>query len=357
MTQSSSLHWRDLPAPVLSILRQGAVIPAHPLALDADRQFDKRSQRAISRYYVDAGSGGLAVGVHSTQFAIREVGLYKPVLELAIETAREWTDRPLVMIAGAVGRTAQAVEEARTARAMGYHAVLLSLAALKGASEDELIEHCAAVAREMPVVGFYLQTAVGGIPLSRRFWTRFAAQENVVAIKVAPFNRYRTLDVLHGVVAAGAEDRITLYTGNDDHIVADLITPFHIRAGGREATVRFRGGLLGHWSVWVKSAVELLARIHAVPSGAAIPSALLALDAAVTDCNAAVFDVDNDFHGCIAGCHYILKRQGLMRTIHCLDRGEGLSEGQAARIEALYTLYPQLTDDDFVSANLARWRA
>ena len=201
MIPDKVLHWRDLPAPVLSLLRQGSVIPAHPLALGPDRQFDKQSQRAISRYYVDAGSGGLAVGVHSTQFAIREVGLYRPVLELAIETARDWTDRPLVMIAGAVGKTAQAVEEARTARSLGYHAVLLSLAALKGASEDELIEHCTAVAREMPLIGFYLQTAVGGIPLSRAFWARFAAIDNVVAIKVAPFNRYRTLDVAFGIVA------------------------------------------------------------------------------------------------------------------------------------------------------------
>ena len=223
MTPDQPLHWRDLPAPVLSLLRQGSVIPAHPLALGPDRQFDRQSQRAISRYYVDAGSGGLAVGVHSTQFAIREVGLYRPVLELAIETARDWTDRPLVMIAGAVGRTEQAVDEARTARSLGYHAVLLSLAALKGASEDELIEHCTAIAREMPLIGFYLQTAVGGIALSRAFWARFAAIDNVVAVKVAPFNRYRTLDVAVGIVQAQAEDRITLYTGNDDHIVADLV--------------------------------------------------------------------------------------------------------------------------------------
>ena len=190
MSTDKALHWRDLPAPVLSLLRQGTVIPAHPLALDAERNFDTQSQRALSRYYLDAGSGGLAVGVHSTQFAIREVGLYRPVLELAIETARDWTDRPLVMIAGAVGRTAQAVEEARTARSLGYHAVLLSLAALKGASEDELIEHCSAVAKEMPLIGFYLQTAVGGINLSREFWTRFASIDNVVAIKVAPFNQW-----------------------------------------------------------------------------------------------------------------------------------------------------------------------
>src|ERR1700742_8337 len=237
------MHWNDLPAPFLSTLRHGAVIPAQPLALGPDRKFDKQSQRAISRYYVDAGSGGLAVGVHSTQFAIREVGLYRPVLELAIETARDWTDRPLAMIAGAVCKTAQEVEEARTARALGYHAVLLSLAALKGASEDELIDHCTSVAREMPLIGFYLQTAVGGIPLSRAFWTRFAAIDNVIAIKVAPFNRYKTLDVAFGVAAADAAERITLYTGNDDHIVADLVTPLTIRHGGKETMLRFKGGL------------------------------------------------------------------------------------------------------------------
>src|SRR5919197_3824741 len=271
MNSTVALHWRDLPAPVLSLLRQGSVIPAHPLALGPDRRFDRQSQRAISRYYIDAGSGGLAVGVHSAQFAIREAGLYRPVLELAVETARDWTDRPLVMIAGAVGRTAQAVEEARTARTLGYHAVLLSLAALKGAGEDELIEHCTAVAREMPLVGFYLQTAVGGIPLSRAFWARFAAIDNVVAIKVAPFNRYRTLDVAFGVASAHAEDRITLYTGNDDHIVADLLTPLRVRAGNREVALRFRGGLLGHWSVWTRAAVELLDRAHAAVDGGAVP--------------------------------------------------------------------------------------
>ena len=231
-------HWTDLPADVLAILRRGAVLPAHPLALDEKRQFDRQSQRALSRYYIDAGAGGLAVGVHATQFQIREAGLYRPVLELAAETASSWAKRPLVMIAGVIGKTAQAVEEARTARALGYHAVLLGLSAMKGAGEDEIVEHCGAVAREMPLIGFYLQTAVGGIALSRAFWTRFAAIENVIAIKVAPFDRYKTLDVAFGVVAAGAEERITLYTGNDDHIVADLVTPLvhpHAQARGDPA--------------------------------------------------------------------------------------------------------------------------
>jgi dihydrodipicolinate synthase/N-acetylneuraminate lyase len=356
MAGNGGLHWSDIPAPVLSALRQGTVLPAHPLALDEDRRFDRDSQRALSRYYIDAGSGGLAVGVHATQFQIRDVGLYRPVLELARQTASEWTDRPLIMVAGVIGRTAQAVEEARLARDLGYHAALLGLGAFRGASEDELVAHCAAVAREMPLIGFYLQTAVGGIPLSRSFWSRFAAIENVVAIKVAPFNRYRTLDVAFGVAAAGAEDRVTLYTGNDDHIVADLLTPLRVRTGNREVTVRFRGGLLGHWSVWTKAAVDLLARTHEAVAAGTVPLDMLALDSKVTDCNAVVFDVANDFRGCIPGCHEILRRQGLMRTVHCLDPDEVLSAGQAGEIDRLYATYPELTDDAFVAANLDRWR-
>src|SRR5258707_1696397 len=350
------MQWNDLPAPILSTLRHGAVIPAHPLALDAERRFDTQSQRALGRYYVDAGCGELAVGVHSTQFAIREVGLERRVRELAIETASEWTDRPLAMIAGAVGKTEQAVEEAKTARALGYHAVLLSLAALKGASEDELIEHCTAVAREMPLVGFYLQTAVGGIALSRAFWARFAAIDNVVAIKVAPFNRYRTLDVAVGIAQAAAEERITLYTGNDDHIVADLVTPMVWRTGNREVTLRFQGGLLGHWSVWTRGAVKLLEQLKLSVSASAIPPEILALDSFVTDCNSVVFDVDHDFAGCIPGCHEILRRQGLMTSIECLDPNETMSPGQNEGIDRLYATYPQLHDDAFVAANLDRWR-
>ncbi len=349
--------WEELPADVLAVLRRGAVLPAHPLALDEQRRFDRISQRALSRYYIDAGAGGLAVGVHATQFAIREASLYRPVLELAAETAAAWGRRPLVMIAGAIGRTAQAVEEARLARALGYHAVLLGLGAMRGAGEDEIVEHCAAVAREMPLIGFYLQTAVGGIPLSRAFWTRFAAIDNVIAIKVAPFDRYKTLDVAFGVAAAGAEERITLYTGNDDHIVADLVTPLAVRTGGREVVLRFKGGLLGHWSVWTRRAVELLERVHASQAGGVVPADLLALDAKVTDCNAVIFDVANAFAGCIPGCHEVLRRQGLMRTAHCLDPCEVLSPGQAEGIDRLYATYPELTDDDFVRENLERWRS
>jgi hypothetical protein len=350
-------RWTDWPVDILATLRRGAVIPAHPLALDATRKLDPRRQRALSRYYLDAGAGGLAVGVHTTQFAIRDVGLYRPVLELAMRTAGEWANSPPVMIAGLAGRTTQAVGEAEVARDLGYHAGLLSLAAMTGASGDELIAHAQTIAREIPLVGFYLQPAVGGIVLPVSFWRRFAAIENVVAIKIAPFNRYRTLDVIRGVVEAGASDRITLYTGNDDHIVLDLVTPFEVRANGTSTTVRIRGGLLGHWSVWVRTAVELLGRIHAAIDSDAIPADLLALDSKVTDCNAAIFDVANDFHGVICGCHEILRRQGLLEGLWCLDPNEQLGPGQMQEIDRVCATYPELTDDAFVRANLARWLA
>ena len=347
------MHWSEISEDALAVFRAGAVIPAHPLALHASRRLDQRRQRALTRYYLDAGSGGLAVGVHTTQFAIREVGLHQPVLELAAETAAGWTTRPLFLIAGAVGRTEQAVGEAQVARSLGYHAVLLSLAALKGEGEDALIAHCGAVAEEMPVIGFYLQPAVGGIALPRSFWRRLAGIENVIGIKVAPFNRYATLDVVHGVAEAGAEERISLYTGNDDHVVLDLTVPFRTQAG----ELRFVGGLLGHWSVWVRTAVEILERCRAVRGGQDVPANLLALDSAVTDCNAAFFDVAHGFHGVIAGCHEVLRRQGLLEGRWCLDPSEDLSPGQADAIDRVYRLYPELADDDFVASNLERWLA
>ncbi|HEY3074542.1 MAG TPA: dihydrodipicolinate synthase family protein, partial [Burkholderiales bacterium] len=275
---------RPLPPDIAALLRRGTVIPAHPLALDARRKLDERRQRALARYYLDAGSGGLAVGVHATQFAIREAGLYEPVLRIAAEEAAK---RKVLMVAGLSGKTAQAKKEAQLASGLGYHAGMLSLAPMKGASIDQLIEHCAAVAAEIPLVGFYLQTAVGGIPLPMEFWRQFAAIENVVAIKIAPFNRYATLDVIKGVVAARAEERVALYTGNDDHIVLDLAVPFDVRRGNDTVRVRIRGGLLGHWSVWTRSAVSLLEKVHT----GKIDADLLALDARVTDCNSAFFDV------------------------------------------------------------------
>lgn len=351
------LHRSQIPVEVLAILRRGAVIPAHPLALTADRKLDVPRQRALTRYYIDAGSGGLAVGVHTTQFAIRDVGLYEPVLRLAAETAEQWTDRRLVMIAGLAGRTAQAVKEAEAAVGLGYHAGLLSLAAFKGASEDELVDHCKRVAQEIPLVGFYLQTAVGGVPLSTPFWRRFGAIENAVAIKMAPFNRYRTLDVIRGIVEAHAEDRISLYTGNDDHIVLDLLCPFVVPRGDEEVAVRIRGGLLGHWSVWTRAAVKLLDRIHHAIESGRIDAELLALDSRVTDCNGAVFDVANDFHGVIAGCNEVLRRQGLLDGIWCLDPRETLGPGQADEITRVTKAHPELTDDEFVRANRERWLA
>jgi hypothetical protein len=351
------MHHSTLPGPVRRLIGDGTVIPAHPLALDAARKLDPRRQRALTRYYIDAGAGGLAVGVHTTQFAIRDVGLYRPVLELAAETAASWTRRPLALVAGLAGATAQAVKEAQTARAIGYHAGLLSLAAMKAASEDEIIAHCTAVAAEIPLVGFYLQPAVGGVILSADFWRRFAAIDNVIAIKVAPFNRYRTLDVVRGICAAGAEDRVTLYTGNDDHIVLDLTLPFEVALEGRKVRTHFRGGLLGHWSVWTAGAVKLFERCRAAQGAATIDADLLALDARVTDCNSAFFDVANDFHGCIAGCHEVLRRQGLLEGIWCLDPHEGLSPGQSALIDRVMRDHADLGDDAFVAANLERWLA
>jgi hypothetical protein len=352
-----ALAWADWPAVLQERLRRGVAIPAHLLALDQDRKLDPRRQRALTRYYIDAGAGGLAVGVHSTQFAIREAGLYEPVLRLAAETAREWTERPLLMVAGLVGKTAQARREAETAVGLGYHAGLLSLAAMRGASEDELIAHCQSVAETIPLVGFYLQPAVGGIPLSQAFWRRFAKIDGVVAIKVAPFSRYRTLDVIRGVVAARAEDRVALYTGNDDTIVHDLLTPFVLKRDGREVTVRITGGLLGHWSVWTKSAVDLLERIHRAVESGTVDQDLLSLAAKITDCNSAFFDAAHDYRGCIAGCHEVLRRQGLLAGTWCLDAEEGLSPGQAAEIDRVTASYPELSDDAFVAANLARWLA
>ncbi len=350
-------HWTKIPAEVLALLRRGTAIPAHPLALDAQRKLDTRRQRALTRYYLDAGAGGLAVGVHATQFAIREAGLYEPVLRLAMEEASGRAKGPVVMIAGLSGRTAQARKEAGIARGLGYAAAMLSLAPMAGASIDEMVEHCAAVAEEMPLVGFYLQEAVGGPRLPAVFWRRFAAIENVVAIKVAPFNRYRTLDVIRGLVEAHAEERVTLYTGNDDHIVLDLATPFVLRRDGEDVTVRIKGGLLGHWSVWTRRAVEHLERIHGAVAANEVGADLIALDARVTDANSAFFDVANDFAGCIPGCHEVLRRQGLLEGIWCLDPKETLSPGQAGEIDRVYAAYPELNDDAFVRANLERWLA
>ena len=351
------MHHSQMKSEVRRLIADGTVLPAHPLALDADRKLDRQHQRALTRYYIDAGSGGLAVGVHTTQFAIRDVGLYRPVLELAAQTAADWTRRPLALVAGLSGPTSQALAEADVACGIGYHAGLLSLAAMKQASEDEIVAHCAAVARKIPLVGFYLQPAVGGVVLSANFWRRFAGIDNVIAIKIAPFNRYRTLDVLRGVFAARALDRIALYTGNDDHILLDLALPFDLRDNGVSVRTHIRGGLLGHWSVWTASAIKQFESCKAARNKDAVPAELLALDARVTDCNSAFFDVANNFHGCIAGCHEVLRRQGLMEGIWCLDPAEGLSPGQREDIDRVCNEHADLSDDDFVAANLQKWLA
>ena len=343
--------WRDA-------LSQGQVIPAHPLALDANRKLDERRQRALSRYYLASGAGGLAVGVHTTQFEIRDdkVGLFRPVLELAAEVMREEAPRDCVRIAGAVGPTEQAVTEAELAHELGYHAVLLSLAALKQADDDALIEHCCRVAEVMPVVGFYLQPAVGGRVLGYAFWRRFVEIEQVVAIKIAPFNRYQTIDVLRALARSGRASDIALYTGNDDNIVLDLLTPHLFSRGGEAVELRFVGGLLGHWAAWTRRAVELLAECHRInEQGGDISRDLLARAIEVTDANAALFDAANGFRGCIAGIHEILRRQGLLQGIWCLNEAECLSPGQAAEIDRIYAAYPHLNDDAFVAAHLDDW--
>jgi len=342
-------------------LARGLVIPAHPLALDAEGRFDERRQRALARYYIAAGSGGIAVGVHTTQFAIRDprVGLFEPVLALASEEMdRGDRDRivPLVRIGGICGATPQALAEADTLVRHGYHAGLLSLAAMKDATDDELIAHCTSVSERIPLIGFYLQPSVGGRPLSHAFWRRFAEIPRVVAIKIAPFNRYQTIDVVRAVAEAGRDD-IALYTGNDDNIVGDLVTPYHFESAKNRAHAERHivGGLLGHWAVWTKRAVELLAECQAASVQGQVRSALLRTGIEVTDANAAFFDAPNRFAGCIAGIHEVLRRQGLLETTRCLDPHEALSPGQAEEITRVYHAYPHLNDDSFVAAHLDEW--
>jgi dihydrodipicolinate synthase/N-acetylneuraminate lyase len=334
--------------PWLDKLQRGAVIPAHPLALNSSRKLDEQRQRALTRYYVAAGAGGLAVGVHTTQFAIRDpkIGLFQPVLELAIEELR---DTDLIRVAGICGHTDQAVREAELAASLGYHAGLLSLGAMRNASVDELIAHAAAVARTIPIFGFYLQPAAGGRILPYSFWRRFAEIDNVIGIKIAPFNRYQTLDVIRGVAESSRANQIALYTGNDDNIVIDLLTAF--RFGNTE--LRFAGGLLGHWAVWTRCAVELHEKLHGHEGP--VPGEWLTLAQAVTDTNAAFFDPANDFRGCIAGIHEVLRRQGLLEGRWCLDPGEDLSPGQMEEIDRVYREYPHLNDDAFVKHHRDEW--
>lgn len=351
----------SLSSDVRALLQRGTVIPAHPLALTAQRKLDEQRQRALTRYYLAAGAGGVAVGVHTTQFAIREpsIGLLEPVLGLAAEEVRRFSEksgRPVIRVAGICGRTEQAVREAGLARELGYDIGLVSLSAFKEESIDAAVAHCREVAGVIPVMGFYLQPAVGGRVLPAEFWRRFAEIKNVVAVKIAPFNRYHTFDVIRGVAEAGRAGQIALYTGNDDSIIADLVTPYTIMVDGKPVRLRFVGGLLGHWAVWTRTAVEQLDAIHGlVEANAAVPADWLSQGMEVTDCNAAFFDVANGFAGCIAGLHEVLRRQGLLEGIWCLDPDEGLSPGQAKEIDRVYAAYPHLNDDDFVREHLDEW--
>lgn len=345
----------------LELLRRGTAIPASPLALDAEGRWSPRHQKAICRYYAAAGAGGIAVGVHTTQFEIRDAahGLFEPLLQLAAETIIALDAqhaRPIVKVAGVCGGTEQAAREAALAAALGYDAALLSLAALGDAGDDELIAHCRAIAGIIPVIGFYLQPAVGGRALPHSFWRRLAEIDNVAAIKIAPFNRYQTIDVVRAVALAGRDHDIALYTGNDDNIIADLLSPYAVQTPSGERTLRIRGGLLGQFSVWTHTMARMLEQIHAlIASAGDIPPSWLRKNIELTDANAAVFDAANGFAGCIPGINEVLRRQGLLPSARCLNPREVLSPGQAEEIDRVCREYPWLPDDAFVAEHREEW--
>lgn len=342
------------PKQIDTLLRDGQVIPAHPLALDASRRLDERRQRALTRYYLDAGAGGIAVGVHTTQFEIRQAGLLEPVLSLAAEEIVR-AGRPVIKVAGILGDTSDAVEEAELAAGLGYHLGLVGLGSFKDRSETEMVEHLRRVSEVIPVFGFYLQPSVGGRGLSYSFWRQAVEIEGLRAIKVAPFNRYATLDVLRAVWGARREDELCLYTGNDDTIVHDLLSSFCFEEGS-ERKIEFRGGLLGQWAVWTRRAVEILSDVKAARGGdEAVRASLLRLAPQLTDANGVLFDAANGFAGCIPGIHEVLRRQGLLEGLWTLDAQERLSPGQKEEIDRIYRSYPHLNDDSFIAANRDRW--
>ncbi len=351
-----------LPDSTRAALQRGVVIPAMPLALNDARRLDERRQRALFRYYAAAGAGGIAVGVHTTQFAIREAAYntYHRLLALAqeeVNRADEMQSVPLLRVIGICGETKQALKEAEIAQGYGFHAGLLSLSALRDSSVANLLKHCTEVAKTFPIIGFYLQPSVGGRVLPYEFWRGFAEIERVIAVKIAPFNRYQTLDVVRAFAEAGRED-VALYTGNDDNIVMDLLTPYRFMVNGNQMERRIVGGLLGHWSVGTKRAVELLAECHAVTrTGGAVPADFLSRSVETTDWNSAIFDAANGFKGCIAGIHEVLRRQGLLEGVWCLNPEEGLSAGQAEEIDRVYRAYPHLADDAFIRERLDEWLA
>ncbi len=345
----------------LEILKAGTVIPATPLALDENREFDEYSQRLLMKYYLNCGVGGIATAVHSTQFEIRdpEVNLFERILKLVSDEIDDFetkTGKVIVKIAGVCGKTEQAVLEAELAKKYGYDAILLSPGGLNDSTEDELVARTEAVAKVMPVVGFYLQTAVGGRKFSYEYWQKICEIPNVVAIKAAPFNRYMSLDVVRAAALSTRNDEITLYTGNDDNIITDLTTTYRFEIDGKVYEKGFDGGLLGHWSVWTKRAVEFFELCKKEKANGSISAKTVSLANAVTDSNATLFDVANNFKGCIPGLHYVLKKQGLMKSLNCINPNEILSQGQAEEIERIYTMYPHLVDDDFVKENIENWK-
>jgi hypothetical protein len=348
----------ELPSTIKALLQQGTVIPAHPLALQEDQMLDEERQRRLTRYYMAAGAGGIAVGVHTTQFEIRKpaINLLERVLRLAaeeIEAAQ--LNRPFIKVAGIIGSTEKAIQEAELAVKYGYHLGLVSLGGLTDFSDTDLIKHVQSVSEIIPVFGFYLQPAVGGRILSYSFWKEFVEIKNVHAIKVAAFNRYQTVDVVRAVCGSSRKDEIALYTGNDDNIVADLLTPYSFTLHGKVVEKRFVGGLLGHWAVWTKKSVDLLHEIkEALNIDGTNMEALLGKGIAVTDMNEVIFDARNAFHGCIPGIHEVLRRQGLLEGRWCLNPHEDLSVGQSAEIDRVYEMYPHLTDDGFIKEFLER---
>lgn len=345
---------------LLRDLHDGVVIPAHPLALTEERTLDEKHQRALTRYYMASGAGGIAVGVHSTQFEIRdpEHNLFEPVMRLAAEEIEKAKlTRPFIKVAGICGATEQALAEVEVALKYGYDAALLSMGGLQQLSEEELLERTKAVAAKMPVIGFYLQPSVGGRIFTYDFWRQFAEIDNVVAIKMAPFNRYQSIDVARAVCYSSRRDEIALYTGNDDNIVNDLFTTYTFKVDGKMVEKPVVGGLLGHWAVWTKKAVELLDEIKVARKSEMIAKEWLVRNIQVTDSNAAFFDPAHQFAGCIPGIHEVLRRQGLLQGTWCLNPDEVLSAGQAEEIDRVYEQYPHLHDDDFVQTHLAEWLA
>lgn len=352
----------DRKSKVLEILKSGTVIPATPLALDENRNFDEYSERLLMKYYLNCGVGGIATAVHSTQFEIRdpEVNLLERILKLVSDEITNFenkTGKVIVKVAGVCGKVEQAVAEAKLAKKYGYDAVLLSPGGLNDLTEDELVVRTEAVAEVIPVIGFYLQTAVGGRHFSYQYWQKICEIPNVVAIKAAPFNRYMSLDVVRAAALSTRSDEITLYTGNDDNIVIDLLSTYKFEIEGKCYEKCFEGGLLGHWSVWTKRAVELFELCKKEKGKEQISAEMLSLANAVTDSNAVLFDGANDFAGCIPGLHYVLKRQGLMQSLNCINPNEVLSDGQAKEIERIYDMYPQLVDDDFIKENIEKWKS